>query len=515
MNAQQHSCDVLIIGAGLAGLSVSLSLPVHTRIIILAKQDLDTCASKRAQGGIAAVMAADDSIDEHIHDTLIAGDGRCDEKQVAAILAAGSEAIDWLQQLGVPFSLDDDGSLHLTREGGHGKRRVVHHADHTGFSITETLQQRLLQQGNVQWLTHLQVQALRLQAACCVGADGVDDAGLNHHIEASHVVLATGGLGQLFALTTNPLTATGDGVALAAQAGCRTQDLAYVQFHPTALALPENPCFLISEAVRGEGGLLRNHVGERFMPHYDARAELAPRDVVARAIATEMQRSQQNHVYLDSSHLQADFIHAHFPSIHAHCLQQHQLDMSTTALPVAPAAHYACGGVLTDAWARTNVPNLYAVGEVSCTGLHGANRLASNSLLECVVMGRKAAQAIASNSDWPVNTTQPTTTGNWQQLQALVLQTDTANTDLDAEFTPVKLQAAMSQYFGIVRDFTGMNLLWQQLCLWYQNLPEHAVAERLRLITALLMVHSGLALQHNQGAHYNRDLVTLAAELAT
>ena len=515
MNAQQHSCDVLIIGAGLAGLSVALSLPTHTRIIILAKQDLDTCASKRAQGGIAAVMAADDSVAEHIHDTLIAGDGRCDAAQVAAILDAGSDAIAWLQQLGVPFSLDDDGSLHLTREGGHGKRRVVHHADHTGFSITKALQQRLLQQSNVQWLTHLQVQALRLQAACCVGADGVDATGVTHHIDAQHVVLATGGLGQLFALTTNPLTATGDGVALAAQAGCRIQDLAYVQFHPTALALPENPCFLISEAVRGEGGILKNQQGERFMPRYDARAELAPRDVVARAIASEMQRSKQNHVYLDSSHLQAAFIQEHFPSIHAHCLQQHHLDMSNTALPVAPAAHYACGGVLTDAWARTDVPHLYAVGEVSCTGLHGANRLASNSLLECVVMGRKAAHAIANNHVRPVNTEQPDTTGHWQLLQAQVMQTDTTNAALDAEFTSVKLQAAMSQYFGIVRDFAGMNLLWQQLCLWYQHLPEEAVAARLRLITALLMVHDGLALPHNHGAHYNRDLAALTPEMAT
>lgn len=503
MNMPKTCCDVLVVGAGLAGLSVALSLPQHLRVIILAKDDLATCASNRAQGGIAAVMDQHDTFADHIHDTLVAGDGVCNADSVGHIVQAGAEVIQWLQAQHVPFTYQDDGQLHLTREGGHGQRRVVHTADHTGWSITHTLQQQLSQHPNIQVLSQVRVQRLWVDNQICVGAEVVYADGGVLGIQAADVVLASGGLGQLFALTTNPTTATGDGIALAAEAGCRLGNLAYVQFHPTALALPQNPCFLISEAVRGEGGLLRNAQGERFMPSYDARAELAPRDVVARAIATEMQRSQQAWVYLDTTHMPAAFIQSHFPTIYQHCWQQHQLDLSQTWIPVAPAAHYACGGVLTDQEARTDVAHLYAVGEVACTGLHGANRLASNSLLECVVMGRAAALSIVGQHAW--SSPQLVTDSQVMWLEVLAHSPVPDNTK-QQPFSISQLQHSMGQHFGIVRSFEGMTTLWQQLWAWYQQVPAQCSEQRLPLMCALLLVYSGLQLQSNHGAHFNVDL---------
>ena len=499
-----NTTDVLIVGAGLAGLTVALSLPENFHITLLAKEDLSTCASNLAQGGVAAVIDQADSVAEHIKDTLIAGAGCCNEKQTAEILAEGNSAIEWLCAHGVEFTREN-GRLHLTREGGHGRRRIVHAADHTGHSITHTLQQQLSARPNIHILPHSCVIDLVHENSVCTGAV-VQMAQTDETvtIQAKHTVLATGGLGQLFTLTTNPVTANGQGVALAALAGCRTQNLAFVQFHPTALALPENPCFLISEAVRGEGGILRNQQGRRFMPEYDNRAELAPRDIVARAIASEIAKTGHHCVYLDITHLPESFIRAHFPQIHQHCLQQ-GLDITRELIPVAPAAHYACGGIVTDTDGRTDMAQLYAIGETACTGLHGANRLASNSLLECVVTGRNAAASIVASKEhpqtWPINQQMNSSELTWQEI--IFPEQPHPIQDIPS-FSMQALQHSMSRYFGICRRTDEMLTLLKILQYWYRQTINQQ--HKLSLVTALLMVQDGLNQQMNRGTHFNLDL---------
>lgn len=506
MNMPKNSYDVVIVGAGLAGLSVALSLPKDTSILLLSKEDLNTCSSNYAQGGIAAVIDLHDSVEEHVQDTLVAGASLCDEPAVRHILNQGKAAIEWLCEHGVPFTYEqnDANQLHLTREGGHGKRRVVHAADHTGFSVTQTLQKQVRQYRHIDIVSCVQVTQLQVDHGMCVGLSIQDAQQRTHHIGAKHTVLASGGAGQLFSLTTNPTTATADGMALAAQAGARLHQMAFVQFHPTALALPQNPCFLISEALRGEGAILRNTMGERFMPNYDERAELAPRDIVARAIADQIQKTSQ--VYLDITHASLSFIQHHFPSIYEHCLTQHQLDISQQWIPVAPAAHYVCGGVVTDEHARTHVSNLYAVGEVACTGLHGANRLASNSLLECVVMGRQAARHISEQNTWQDFDFDFVGSYAWQDLD---VSSTSSLQDAEHAFSVTQLQQQMSQFFGIQRSDAGMHALYQQLCAWWQATPQSDHAQRLMLTAALLMVHNGLQQRDNHGAFLNVDLETV------
>ena len=438
------NCDVLIIGAGLAGISVALSLPETLKIIVLAKEDLSTCSSHYAQGGIAACIDDNDSVAEHVNDTLIAGDGLCDKVATTEILSYGSDAIDWLTHMGVPFTTEQSSTsqpclqntnstqasttnqlasatLHLTREGGHSQRRVVHADDATGRHIMYALHQRAKAASHISLLCHH--EALRLLHSPddsssdnkqvdnkntrdevnhnssgdlpihhCRGAQVYDHSQHTTFAIHSHAtVLASGGLGQLFKRATAPSIAMGDGIMMAWEAGCRLANLEFIQFHPTGLAKDDSN-FLISEAVRGEGGLLRCPItGKRFMPEYDKRAELAPRDIVARAIANEISKNKLGYVHLDITHLEADFIQQHFPDIYAHC-RKLGIDMSTQPIPVAPTAHYTCGGVMTTSQGQTDINGLYAVGEVAHTGLHGANRLASNSLLECVVVGRSIAQ---------------------------------------------------------------------------------------------------------------------------
>lgn len=501
--------DVLIIGSGLAGLSVALSLPNDYKITLISKSALSDCASALAQGGIAAVLDPQDQLAAHINDTLIAGAGLCQPEKVAAILQKAPDAIQWLCTADVPFTREND-NLHLTREGGHSQRRIAHAADHTGFSIIHTLQQKIAQQNNIQILANTQVNLLQVDNTGCYGAEAIDAEKNRIKIHARATVLACGGLGQLFSLTTNPLTACGEGITLAAQAGCRLRQLAFVQFHPTALAKPMNPCFLISEAVRGEGGILRNHKGERFMALYDDRLELAPRDIVARAIATEMKQSAQNHVFLDVSHLDKSFILEHFPNIYQNCLTQ-QLDITHEWIPVAPAAHYCCGGIVTDLRGRTDIHKLYAVGENACTGLHGANRLASNSLLECVVLGRAAAQDIIQQFNKPIKSTAVKLTDNlpaiqWSQIQFAMQQNLSFPDTVKQPFSFVRLQQLMSQNFGICRESAAMQYLWQQLVYWFKH-NQHQHQIKLSLMTALLMVYEGLNLTKNQGAHFNLDNV--------
>lgn len=441
-NAQSHShCDVLVIGAGLAGLATALSLPKHLQVTVLAKEALSACSSYYAQGGIAAVIDSDDKVADHVSDTLIAGDGLCDVDATTQILAQGAKAIDWLLEHDVPFttnthgeSIDSDLSknltladLHLTQEGGHGCRRVAHADDATGRHIMIQLHQQAQVAENINLLPyHEALQLITVTAEdnhskvdCdrnidnaeghgsevkrCIGAEVINSQTNElFSIISKSVVLASGGLGQLFSRATAPNVCVGDGIMMAWEAGCRLANLEFIQFHPTGLVYEDedgSSNFLISEAVRGEGGLLRCPLThERFMPNYDAREELAPRDIVARAIANEIANNGLGYVHLDISHKPAQFIKQHFPDIYAQCLSL-GIDITKQSIPVAPTAHYTCGGILTNAQGQTDVQGLYAAGEVANTGLHGANRLASNSLLECVVVGRAIASQLAHQID--------------------------------------------------------------------------------------------------------------------
>lgn len=396
--APQHF-DAIIVGGGLAGVTAALHLPAHWRIALVLKQAPEHSASYHAQGGIAAVLAQDDSIAAHVEDTIIAGAGLCDIGHTTGILSQAGAAIAWLQAMGVPFS-QENGCLHLTREGGHSQRRIVHAADATGHAVMEALWPHIARHPGITVLGgHAAIDLLIAepgQHQHCQGITAIDlDRGTIRPLLAPHTMLATGGSGQLYPRTTNPAGATADGVAMAWRAGCVIENMEFIQFHPTGLAVENcqqnGRTPLISEAMRGEGALLRLPDGDRFMPRHDARAELAPRDIVARAIYREMQDHKLDHVDLDISHRSPGFLASHFPNLMALC-RSYGIDPATTPIPVAPLAHYACGGIRTDLNGRTSLPGLYAIGECASTGLHGANRLASNSLLECVVMGRASAR---------------------------------------------------------------------------------------------------------------------------
>ena len=396
--------DVLIIGCGAAGLSLALRLADSTRVIALAKGPLSEGSTYYAQGGVSAVLDAGDSIESHLQDTLIAGAGLCHTDAVRFTVEHGREVIEWLSRQGVPFTkeLNTDGNVdyHLHREGGHSHRRIAHAADATGRAIQTTLEEHARQHPHITLLDHYSAvdliasRKLGWSGNRCLGAYVLNrQTGRVEVIAARVVVLATGGASRVYLYSSNPDGSTGDGIAMAWRAGCRVANLEFMQFHPTCLYHPQAKNFLISEAVRGEGGYLLLPDGSRFMRNFDVRMELAPRDIVARAIDHEMKRLGAECVYLDISHKPADFIRDHFPNIHAKCLE-YGFDLTRQPIPVVPAAHYTCGGVLTDLRARTDLEGLYAVGEVAFTGLHGANRMASNSLLECLVFAAAAADDI-------------------------------------------------------------------------------------------------------------------------
>ncbi|WP_144373946.1 L-aspartate oxidase [Vogesella urethralis] len=504
--------DVLIIGSGLAGMTLALHLAETHKVGLITKRDLLEGSSSYAQGGIAAVLDTGDSIEEHISDTLIAGAGLCNEETTRFIVENSKDAIDWLIDLGVPFTRDDSHQTgyHLTREGGHSHRRIIHAADATGAAVTTTLGQKIKAHPRITVLEDfiavdlITSAKLGLEGKRCFGAYALDKlADQVVTIAANHTILASGGAGKVYLYTTNPDTATGDGIAMGWRAGCRVGNMEFIQFHPTCLYHPHTKSFLISEAVRGEGGILRLPDGTRFMPHHDERAELAPRDVVARAIDFEMKKHGLDCVYLDISYKPASFIQEHFPNIYAHCLDL-GIDITQQPIPVVPAAHYTCGGLVTDLKGRTDVEGLYAVGEVACTGLHGANRLASNSLLECMVIGKAAAADIQSAA--------PLT------LPAMPDWDDSRVTDTDEEVVIShnwdELRRAMWDYVGIVRTnkrleraLNRIKLLNEEIDEYYSHfhITNDLVELRNLVQTAELIVRSALSRKESRGLHFSRD----------
>lgn len=506
--------DVAIVGSGLAGLTVALQLAETHRVVILCKRAMTQGASDWAQGGIAAVLDSGDSHDEHVQDTLVAGAGLCDEEATRYIVEHGRETIQWLIDRGVPFTRDEQAELgfHLTREGGHSRRRIIHAADATGHAVVSTLSEQARRHPNITILEdHFAIDLitagkLGLPGKRCYGLYVLDDAsGHVRTVTATHTVLATGGAGKVYLYTTNPDTATGDGIAMAWRAGCRVANMEFIQFHPTCLYHPYAKSFLISEAVRGEGGLLRLPDGTRFMPAHDVRAELAPRDVVARAIDFEMKKHGLDYVHLDISHQPEAFLREHFPTIHARCLEL-GIDIAREPIPVVPAAHYTCGGVVTDTAGRTDLANLYAVGESACTGLHGANRLASNSLLECMVIGRAAAAHIAVQD----KSTRPDV--------ALPAWDESRVSDADEEVVVShnwdELRRMMWNYVGIVRTSKRLEraqhrigLLREEIGEYYANFRVTRDLLELRNLVEVssLIVDSAYSRHESRGLHFSRD----------
>ncbi|MDQ0013581.1 L-aspartate oxidase [Variovorax boronicumulans] len=506
--------DVLIVGSGLAGLSAALHLAPTHRVAVLTKRALNDGSSAWAQGGIAAVLAAGDSFDAHVEDTLVAGAGLCDPEATRFVVEHAPEAIGWLRELGVPFS-EEGGDLHLTREGGHSQRRIVHVTDATGAAVQQVLIERVRRTPNITLFEHHTLvdlvtgTKLGLKDPSCVGLYALDDATDEVlAFRAPHTILATGGAGKVYLYTTNPDTATGDGIAAAWRAGCRVSNMEFIQFHPTCLYHPHAKSFLISEAVRGEGGLLKLPDGTRFMPRHDERAELAPRDVVARAIDFEMKKHGLDCVYLDISHQPAAFLKEHFPNILARCAEL-GIDITREPIPVVPAAHYTCGGVLSDLAGRTDVPGLYAIGETACTGLHGANRLASNSLVECMVFARAAAGAIAGA---PVH-----------DGIALPAWDESRVTDADEAVVIShnwdELRRFMWDYVGIVRTNKRLERASHRIALLQAEIQEfyanfHVSRDLLELRNlvqvAELIVRSAQARHESRGLHFSRDYPSLA-----
>lgn len=515
MPNDQHQYDVLVIGSGASGLSLALQIAQYADVAVLSKAAVTEGATLYAQGGISAVLDVYDTIDSHVEDTLKAGAGLCNEEIVRFVVEHGRESIQWLIDIGVAFTKNptpDGHEYHLHQEGGHSHRRIIHAADSTGRVLENTLEALVRSHPRIHLFDHhtavdlITAAKLGMKENRCLGAYVYDHNNDSVKVfRARFTVLATGGAGKVYLYTSNPDICTGDGIAIASRAGCRVANMEFIQFHPTCLYHPEAKSFLLSEALRGEGAKLLLPDGQRFLHKFDPREELAPRDIVARAIDQEMKRLGSDYVYLDISHRSKDFIIDHFPTIYARCLQ-YGFDLTTGPVPVVPAAHYTCGGVVIDRNGLTDIPGLYAIGEVSCSGLHGANRMASNSLLECVVFARSAFQHIRDRlSAMPATPTLP----EWDESKV---------TDSDEEVVVShnwdEIRRFMWDYVSIVRTTKRLErakhrirLLHAEIAEYYGNfrLTNNLIELRNIALVAALIIESALRRKESRGLHYNTE----------
>ncbi len=518
--------DIVVVGSGIAGLSFSLKVAkLGYKVAILTKKERSDTNTNHAQGGIASVTSCADNFESHVKDTLIAGDGICHEDAVRAIVKAGPEQIKNLIAEGVEFSRDENGEVALGKEGGHSQRRILHVKDYTGRAIEEALLKSVAANGNISVFEHHFAIDLILESKTRKLKEGEQDSVVGVYVfdtknnrvktfTTKAVMLSTGGAGCVYLYTTNPEIATGDGIAMAYRAGAKVANLEFIQFHPTAMYSQEGERFLISEAVRGEGAILRNADGEAFMPKYDPRKDLAPRDIVARAIDSEMKRLGTPHVWLDITHKSKEELSERFPQIYRHCLEK-GIDISKDYMPVVPAAHYMCGGVQTDMNAQTSIGGLYACGEVACTGLHGANRLASNSLLEAVVLANNASKAvdeyIKSRPDEEVVVPE-WKDGDMRDPDERVLLHHNLG----------ELRRIMWDYVGIVRTTRRLERalhrlenLRREVDEYYWNFKvEPALIElRNEVLVAILIVRSALSRKESRGLHYTLDYPKKSSEI--
>lgn len=517
-----HYFDVIIVGSGGAGLSLALSLPDHFNIAVLAKSTLTEASTFYAQGGVAAVLDETDSIEQHIDDTMVAGADLCEMQAVAQTVKGGKPTVDFLLKHGVQFTLDEQEQLHLTREGGHSQRRIIHAADATGRAISTTLVQRAEEKSNIHiFENYIAIDVITSQK---LGLDEQHNRALGlyaldektekvHTFLAPSTALACGGAMKAYLYTSNPDIATGDGIAMAYRAGCRVANMEFNQFHPTCLYHPQARSFLITEAMRGEGAYLRLPDGERFMLRFDERAELAPRDIVARAIDYEIKRLGIRHVWLDITHKPTEFITEHFPTLYARLLEL-GIDITKEMIPVVPAAHYTCGGVVVDEHSQTDIAGLYAIGETSYTGLHGANRMASNSLLECFVYGMSAAEHIENQFN-PSHSTLDVPAWDDSQVmnpdeEVVILQ----NWD--------ELRQTMWNYVGIVRTTKRLEralhrieMLKKEITEYYHDyhVSKNLIELRNLVLVSEMIVRCAMQRKESRGLHFTLDYPELSSEL--
>tara|TARA_Y100000588_G_scaffold254701_1_gene269214 strand:+ start:166 stop:1782 length:1617 start_codon:yes stop_codon:yes gene_type:complete len=525
MNAnREHQCDVLVVGSGAAGLSLALRVAEHAKVIVLSKGPRSEGSTYYAQGGIAAVFDESDSIESHVEDTQIAGAGLCEEDTVQFIAENAKECVQWLIDGGVPFDKDENSTdgqpkYHLTREGGHSHRRILHAADATGMAMQTSLQDNVKNHPNIEIFERHNALDLITEDKIGGSKDKVIGAYIwnrnQEHVEtvrAKFVVLATGGASKVYQYTSNPDVSSGDGIAIAWRAGCRVANLEFNQFHPTCLFHPEARNFLLTEALRGEGAYLRRPDGTRFMKDFDERGELAPRDVVARAIDFEMKRLGADCMYVDISHKSEEFITAHFPMIHTR-LMDLGIDMTKEPIPIVPAAHYTCGGVMVNKDGQTDLQNLYAIGEVSYTGLHGANRMASNSLLECVVYAWSAAKHIVENIEQSQLCAELPA---WDESQVT-----NSDEEVIIQHNWHELRLFMWDYMGIVRTdkrleraMRRIQMLQQETHEYYSNfkVSNNLLELRNLLQVAELMVRCAMQRKESRGLHYTLDYPELAED---
>ena len=517
-----HQFDVIVVGSGGAGLSLALSLPDHFKIAVLAKSTLTDASTYFAQGGVAAVLDKTDSIQQHIDDTMIAGSHLCEIDAVRQTVEGGRPSVDFLLEQGVQFTLDHDAQLHLTREGGHSQRRIIHAADATGKAISTTLVERAQQKENISIFENfIAIDLITTQKLGqfdvenrAVGLYALDEANEKvHTFLAPFTALACGGAMKAYLYTSNPDIATGDGIAMAYRAGCRVANMEFNQFHPTCLYHPQARSFLITEAMRGEGAYLRLPDGERFMLRFDERAELAPRDIVARTIDHEIKRLGIRHVWLDITHQPPEFVKEHFPTLYARLLEL-GIDITTEMIPVVPAAHYSCGGVVVDEHSQTDIAGLYAIGETSYTGLHGANRMASNSLLECFVYGMSAAKHMTEQSNQHFKAP---TVPEWDATQV-------TNADEDVVILQNwdELRQTMWNYVGIVRTTKRLQralhrieMLKREITEYYQDyhVSKNLIELRNLVLVSEMIVRCAMQRKESRGLHYTLDYPEQSNEL--